>query len=111
MESNWIPVAERLPEERDSIFAKYKGTEKWKSGMFEKVSDIVNVTVADDKGNAVTTHAHTVDGEWSCDLVRFNKSYKITAWMPKPEPYHPEEPAEHEQPWKRSMLNTFLGGR
>lgn len=26
----WIPVTERLPEEHDSIFAKFKGTEKWK---------------------------------------------------------------------------------
>lgn len=25
----WIPVTERLPEEYDSIFAKFKGTEKW----------------------------------------------------------------------------------
>lgn len=25
-ENSWIPVSERLPEERDSIFAKFKGT-------------------------------------------------------------------------------------
>lgn len=23
----------------------------------------------------------------------------------------PEEPEEHEQQWKQSMMNTFLGGR
>ena len=34
--TNWIPVSERLPEEHDSIFAKFKGTDNWKRGMFEK---------------------------------------------------------------------------
>lgn len=28
-EMNWIPVTERMPEEQESIFAKYKGTDKW----------------------------------------------------------------------------------
>lgn len=28
--NDWIPVRERLPEERDSMFAKFKGTSKWK---------------------------------------------------------------------------------
>ena len=31
-------------------------------------------------------------------------------WIPVAERL-PEEPKEHEQPWKTSMLNTFLGGR
>lgn len=35
-ENGWIPVSERLPEEHDSIFAKFKGTNNWKRGMFEK---------------------------------------------------------------------------
>ena len=26
-ENGWIPVSERLPEEHDSIFAKFKGTD------------------------------------------------------------------------------------
>lgn len=29
--TKWIPVTERLPEEHDSIFAKFKATEKWKN--------------------------------------------------------------------------------
>lgn len=36
LSTNWIPVSERLPEEHDSIFAKFKGTDNWKRGMFEK---------------------------------------------------------------------------
>ena len=28
-ERRWIPVSERLPEEKETIFAKLKGTDKW----------------------------------------------------------------------------------
>ncbi len=89
--TTWILVSERLPEEHDSMFAKFKGTDKWKSAMFEKISDVVNVTVADENGKAVTTHAHTIDGKWCCDLLGLNKSCRITAWCPYPAPYQPEE--------------------
>lgn len=85
--NGWIPCSERLPKEHDSIFAKAKGTDKWNDAMFEKVSDVVNVTVVDKKGNATTTYAHTTDGDWNCDLLRVNKSYRIIAWQPLPEPY------------------------
>lgn len=88
--NGWILVNERLPEEHDSIFAKYKGTKQWNGCMFEKISDVVNVTVSDEKGNGTTTYAHTVDGRWSCDLLKANKQYQITAWKPLPEPYNPE---------------------
>ena len=81
----WIPCNERLPEEYDSIFAKLKGTDKWHDAMFEKTSDVVNVTVADAYGNRITTIAHIVDGKWHCDLLRINKSYQIIAWQPLPE--------------------------
>lgn len=36
MENGWIPVNERMPEEHNSIFAKFKGTDNWKKGMFKK---------------------------------------------------------------------------
>lgn len=55
--------------------------------MFEKTSKEVNVTIEDDKGKKVTTHARTCDGEWRCDLLRWNKTYRVTAWRPLPEPY------------------------
>ena len=86
----WILCNERKPEEYDSIFAKLKGTKKWNNAMFEKTSDSVNVTVTDNKGQSVTTHAHTVDGEWHCDLLKANKEYYIIAWQPLPEPYKPK---------------------
>lgn len=89
--NGWIPCSERLPEEHDSIFAKYKGTYKWNNAMFEKISDTVSVTVADKNGNSETTYAHTVDGKWNCELLKCNKSYRIIAWQPRPKPYSPDE--------------------
>ena len=29
MEANWISVKDRLPEEKESMFAKYHATELW----------------------------------------------------------------------------------
>lgn len=93
MEQRWILVEERPPEERDSIFAKWKGTAKWNPAMFEKTSDEVLVTISDVGGKGTTRTAHTLDGKWSCDLLKWNASYKVIAWMPMPEPYR-----EGEQP-------------
>lgn len=87
--NGWIPCSERMPVEHDSIFAKFKGTEKWKKAMFEKTSSVVNVTVVGEKGHVTTTQASTIDGKWSCDLLRFNKEYQIIAWQPLPESYSP----------------------
>ena len=63
-ESDWIRVNDEMPVERDSMFAKFKGTNKWKTGMFEKVSRNVLVTVEYDNGERHTEVAHTVDGRW-----------------------------------------------
>lgn len=87
----WIPCSERLPEEHDSIFAIFKGTGKWNNSMFEKVSDEVSVTIVGKNGTRATTHAHTIDGKWSCDLLKCDKSYRIIAWRPLSPPYQPKE--------------------
>lgn len=50
----WIPVTEKMPEEHNSIFAKWKGTEHWSNAMFEKRSDEVLVTVEYPDGTRVT---------------------------------------------------------
>ncbi len=80
----WIPVEERLPEERDSIF------KKWNDAMFEKISDIVIVTVEGKNGKRKTTYGHTLDGKWQCDTLECNPTYRIVAWMPLPEAYKQE---------------------
>ena len=84
-ENRWIPVDERHPEEHDSIFAKFKGTDNWKKGMFEKTSKYVIATVVYDDGTILTERAHTTDGTWKTENPVLGG--KVIAWMPFPEPY------------------------
>lgn len=83
--SNWILCSERLPEEHDSIFAKFKGTDKWNASMYEKISDDVNVTVEFEDGKRKTMTLHTCDGKWKTDIriVKFN----VVAWQSLPDTY------------------------
>lgn len=84
----WIPCSSGiLPEEHDSIFAKRKDTDKWKPTMFEKISNEVYVTISDESGNKTTAHAYTIDGKWSCELLKIYRTYKVIAWQPLPEAY------------------------
>lgn len=84
-ENGWIPVGERLPEEHDSIFAKLKGTDNWKRGMFEKTSKYVIATVVFDDGTVLVEQAHTTDGIWRTDKKVLGGT--VVAWMDFPEPY------------------------
>lgn len=86
----WIPCNKRMPNERKNMFAKCKGTDKWKEGMFEKISDDVYVTVECKSGVRVVDIAHTVDGKWKNDLLKIYPDAKIIAWFPVPEPYKGE---------------------
>lgn len=83
----WIPCSERLPEEHDSIFKKFKGTDKWRNAMFEKMSDNVNVTVEFEDGARMSMKGYTVDGKWKPDTA---VKCKVVAWQPLPKPYQPE---------------------
>ena len=85
--NGWIPCSERLPEEHDSMFARFKGTDKWRNSMFEKTSNEVIVTISDEKWEKSTTHAHTTDGTWKCDILRACPTYRVIAWQPLPDPY------------------------
>lgn len=81
----WIPCSERMPEERESSFAKLKGTDKWIEGMFEKKSDDVNVTIefSDGKRKVITTKL--IDGQWKKHTIL--EPIKFIAWQPLPEHY------------------------
>lgn len=87
--SKWIPCSERLPEERESIFKKAKGTDKWSPAMFEGISDNVNVTVEFEDGTRTTKTSHTLDGKWKCEK-EYGIKMKVIAWQPLPEPYKGE---------------------
>lgn len=82
----WIPCSERLPKEHDSVFKKFKGTNKWSNAMFEKNSDDVNVTVEFIDGTRKTKTSHTLDGKWMCEK-EYGIRMKAIAWMSLPEPY------------------------
>lgn len=82
---SWINAKYEMPKERDSMFAKFKGTEKWVPGMFEKCSDNVLVVIEKD-GDRVTNVASTVDGSWHCDLLKAIPGSEIIYWMPFPKP-------------------------
>ncbi len=84
-DDGWIPVSERMPEEHDSIFAKFKGTDNWKRGMFEKISKYVIATVVFDDGTVLVEQAHTTDGIWRTDKKVLGGI--VVAWMDYPEPY------------------------
>lgn len=77
-EANWIPVTERLPEEKDAGILKKLGT--------SKRSDYVLATV-EVKGERMTVTACTYDGKWDWNMKYAFPDYKIIAWMPLPEPY------------------------
>ena len=84
---DWIPVEERFPEEHNSMFAKFKGTDMWGNAMFEKKSDEVNVTIELEDGTRKTTTSYTLDGKWKVEKEQRVVKKKVTAWQTLPEPY------------------------
>ena len=86
--NQWIPCSERMPEEHDSIFSKFYGTEKWRNAMFRKSSKTVIITVEHLDGTRQTAPCHTIDGEWNQSMKGMGK---VLAWMPLPEPWKGEE--------------------
>jgi len=77
-EPHWIPVTERLPEEKDAGILKKLGT--------SKRSEYVLATV-EVKGERMTVTACTYDGKWDWNMKYAFPDYKIIAWMPLPEPF------------------------
>ena len=80
----WIPVTKRLPDERESFFARYKGTDKWRNAMFTMISDRVIVCVEYENGKRMVKTANTVDGVWKVKDILC--PCKVTHWMPLPQP-------------------------
>ena len=66
----WIPVSERLPEERE--------------GWCNTFSDTVLVAHKRHDGSIRMTTSCTIDGKWHSDVQHIQ--YEITHWMPLPEP-------------------------
>ena len=83
---NWTNVNDGMPPEKDSIFAKYYGTDKWTPAMFKKASKDVLVTIEFDDGKRITTVSHTNDGKWSYNSIFSSLKAKVLYWAPMPEP-------------------------
>ncbi|MDO4803342.1 MAG: DUF551 domain-containing protein [Lachnospiraceae bacterium] len=81
---NWIPVTERLPEEHDSIFAKYYGSKRWNRSMFRKRSNKVIVATKFPDGTINVEVGSTRDGEWKFEAHIIPR--EVIAWMPMPVP-------------------------
>lgn len=43
--NKWIKCSDEMPEEQETIFAKFKGTDKWSPAMFAQSSEDVRVVI------------------------------------------------------------------
>ena len=86
-ENLWHDLRENpddLPEEHDSYFSKFYGTDKWQNSMFQKVSDNVIAAFGDNNGGIVCAEAHTIDGKWSARGSIVLSKFTVVAWRPIP---------------------------
>lgn len=81
-----------LPEEHDSIFAKYKNTNTWRNSMFKKTSDEVLVCFEFDDGTRIIKQRATRDGEFVFDVY-----CKRTEILPKAIAWREIKPFEEEE--------------
>ena len=80
----WISVADKMPDERESIFKKFFGTKNWMNGMCKSMSNKVIVTAKDQYGKKLVVTGYTADGVWKIDCLI--PGLIVTHWMPLPEP-------------------------
>lgn len=82
--TKWISVTERLPDEHESLFARYKGTDKWSNAMFTTISDRVIVCAEYENGERIVKTANTIEGNWKVKDSFY--PCRVTHWMPFPQP-------------------------
>lgn len=87
----WALCSERMPEEKDSMFAKNYGTDRWRNGMFRKRSEYVDVTVVRSDGEREVAVAKTLDGKWNIEQGYYLHPVKVIAWKPRVKPYMGDE--------------------
>lgn len=72
-----------MPEEHDSVFVKFYGTEKWKDSMFRKLSYPVLVCFEFEDGTRCVWQSKSVDGVFRNELTI--AKMKPVAWRHMPE--------------------------
>ena len=90
----WTPVTEKLPEEHDTMFAKYWGTDRWNEYMFRGRSELVEVTVELEDGTRYTDASRTRDGKWDIEMNHGAVKKKVVAWKPMSAPWRGNVDAE-----------------
>ena len=80
--NEWIKCSDEMPEEQETIFAKFKGTDKWSPAMFARSSEDVRVVIVFADGTRRVSHSHTIDGKWECEKSPLKRT--VTHWMPNP---------------------------
>ena len=86
----WISTEEAMPEEHDSIFAKFKGTDKWCNSFWEKNSNTVLVVLVNDEDNLVVGTGKTINGKWTTVPMTLKDRAHVVYWMPFPK-FEPKE--------------------
>ena len=86
---SWIPVTKEMPEEKDTMFAKFWGTDRWNEYMFRRKSELVEVTVELEDGTRYTDASRTYDGKWDVE-ERHGVKKKVAAWHYMSEPWRGE---------------------
>lgn len=81
----WISVKEGMPPEKETIFAKFKGTDQWSPAMFATSSEDVRVVVQFEDGTRKVWHDNTMDGKWKCERDNVYPKRTVIYWMPNPE--------------------------
>lgn len=90
--NDWISVNEAMPKEHDSIFAKFKDTDKWSNSFWEKNSNTVLVVLVNnhDEDNFVVGTGKTINGEWTTVPMLLKGRMHVAYWMPFPK-FEPKE--------------------
>lgn len=91
---SWIPVTKKMPEEKDTMFAKYWGTDRWNEFMFRGRSELVEVTVELEDGTRYTDASRTRDGKWDIEENHGAVNKKVVAWKPMSAPWRGNVDAE-----------------
>ena len=119
----WIPTKKRLPEDRTAVLATVLHR-KW---ICDYDLDESEQTIYPERYEVCTVYR---DGD---KYIKLDEGYtetiavpvgkqdddiaypveEVIAWMPSPEPYHPEPEATASEPpeWEKRMMSTFLGSR
>ena len=87
----WIPLEEKTPENGEHVLLSFAN---------EKQNPLVGTWKVDDEGGAFYA---PFTGRTYASL-----GYFVSAWMPLPEPYKPED--IKEAPWKNRALGNFMKG-